>query len=220
MKIYKEWITNMRPTSQGLYERLLKLYSANEPIIVEDVARTNKSQKSIYTQFCSLCAAGKLKRFARGVYYIPGTGFWSSIGAPPFNKVVDKMYARDSDGQPIGYLTGVMFANTLGLTTQVPAVYEVVSNKATKNKRDRIMGKMKVTIFKPKTKVTLDNYKVLQLLDTVRIANRISDVDESEASSLIQDYIARSEISKAQIREYLPLYSKQTVLNAIQLGIV
>ena len=39
-------------------------------------------------------------------------------------------YLRDKD-ERCGYVSGLMFFNQMGLTTQVPMMYEVVSNKAT-----------------------------------------------------------------------------------------
>lgn len=47
-----------------------------------------------------------------------------------------------------------MLANQMGLTSQVPMVYEVVTNKATKDYRETMMAKTRVIIRKPRVEVT------------------------------------------------------------------
>lgn len=58
-----------------------------------------------------------------------------------------------------------MFFNQMGLTTQVPMMYEVVSNKATNDYRETSLAKSRVIVRKPKVPVTEKNYKDLQFLD-------------------------------------------------------
>lgn len=45
-----------------------------------------------------------------------------------------------------GYVTGISFANQLGLTTQMPAVIEVVTNRESTNGRMIMVGNLKVRI--------------------------------------------------------------------------
>lgn len=55
----------------------------------------------------------------------------------------------------------------MGLTSQVPALYQIVTNKATTNYRETNVGKTKLIIKKPRVTVTEDNYKILQFLDLI-----------------------------------------------------
>ena len=73
-------------------------------------------------------------------------------------------YLRDKD-ERCGYVSGLMFFNQMGLTTQVPMMYEVVSNKATNDYRETSLAKSRVIVRKPKVPVTEKNYKALQFLD-------------------------------------------------------
>ena len=73
-----------------------------------------------------------------------------------------------SDNKRCGYISGLMFFNQLGLSTQLPMVYEVVSNKATKDRRETTLGGSKVVVRRPKVTVNDGNYKILQFLDLLR----------------------------------------------------
>lgn len=53
-----------------------------------------------------------------------------------------------------GYLSGYMLVNMLGLTTQVPMVYEVVSNNATTDYRKIMISKTRVIVRRPKVEIT------------------------------------------------------------------
>ena len=46
-------------------------------------------------------------------------------------------------------LEGFFFANQLGLTTQVPGVYEVYTNKATTEYRETQLANLRVILRKP-----------------------------------------------------------------------
>ena len=67
-----------------------------------------------------------------------------------------------------GYLSGIRFANQLGITTQVSSVYEIYTNKATKDYRETRMANIKVILRKPYVKVDEKNASVLQFLDLIK----------------------------------------------------
>lgn len=56
-----------------------------------------------------------------------------------------------------GYLSGYMLANLVGLTTQVPMAYEVVSNNAATDYRKIVISRTKVIVRRPKVSVTNEN---------------------------------------------------------------
>ena len=63
-------------------------------------------------------------------------------------------------------VSGLMFFNQMGLTTQVPMLYEVVSNKLRMNTGgETSLAKSRVIVRKPKSVSDRINYKVLQFLD-------------------------------------------------------
>lgn len=56
----------------------------------------------------------------------------------------------------------------MGLTTQIPMQYEIVSNKATNEYRETSLAKSRIIIRKPKVPVTEKNYMALQFLDMLK----------------------------------------------------
>lgn len=77
-----------------------------------------------------------------------------------------------SDNKRCGYISGLMFFNQLGLSTQLPMAYEVVFNKATRNRRETMLGSARVVVRRPKVTVTEENYKILQFLDFLKDIDR------------------------------------------------
>lgn len=83
-----------------------------------------------------LTDAGVVKRFDKGIYFLPKKTIFKSGSVLSPEKVLEYKYLRDKDGKKCGYISGPVFANQMGLTTQVPVVYVVVSNKATNKYRE------------------------------------------------------------------------------------
>ena len=109
-----------------------KKYKPNEPIFLADLRIEGMSRANLRQQIKKLTDAGKVKRFDNGVYFLPKKTIFKSGSQLPPEKVLECKYLRDKDKR-CGYMSGLMFFNQMGLTTQVPMLYEVVSNKATKN---------------------------------------------------------------------------------------
>lgn len=75
------------------------------------------------------------------------------------NRVIEKKYLRDNEKR-CGYISGVAFANQLGLTTQVAMTCEVVTNKAIKDYRETTLAKSRVIIRKPRVTINEENILV------------------------------------------------------------
>ena len=125
------------------------------------------SRANLRQQIKKLTDAGKVKRFDNGVYFLPKKTIFKSGSQLSPEKVLECKYLRDKDKR-CGYVSGLMFFNQMGLTTQVPMLYEVVSNKATNEYRETSLAKSRVIVRKPKVPVTESNYKVLQFLDLLK----------------------------------------------------
>lgn len=100
--------------------------------------------------------AEKVKRFDKGIYYLPKKSIFKSGSKSTLEKVLEYKYLRDSDRR-CGYISGLLFFNQMGLTTQVPMQYEIVSNKATSKYRETSLAKSRIIIRKPKVPVTEKN---------------------------------------------------------------
>lgn len=68
---------------------------------------------------------------------------------------------------------GNTFANYIGISTQVPRVVEIVSNNTHSSDRTVLIGERKFYVKKPIAKITKENVYVLQLLDYLKIVEKI-----------------------------------------------
>ena len=74
----------------------------------------------------------------------------------------------------------MLLANQLGLTTQVPMVFEVITNKATTAYRETRLGNYRVIVKRPSVNVTPENAAVLQFLDLLKEVTDVSELNGSE----------------------------------------
>lgn len=108
----------------NLYEYLVNNFKLNEPIILSDLKIDGMSYDNLRQQMKKLVDDGKVRRYENGVYYLPKPSkFNLDLGLNP-ETVLEYKYLTE-DGEECGYMTGLMVFNQLGLTSQVPMVYEI-----------------------------------------------------------------------------------------------
>lgn len=195
-----------------LYEYLLQQYGTNEPIISTDISFKEYSRPWVMKQLKSLCEDGKLIRFEKGIYYIPtDTVFGKSILNP--RKVIEKKYINDGENT-IGYYSGITFQNQLKLTTQMPNVIEIYTNKETTNVRDVMVGKQKVILRKARTTINSRNVAVLSFLEMMN--DIIPHSLDNEKKSRIVEYINNNGITKQEIITYASVFPDKVMRNLIE----
>ena len=93
-----------------------------------------------------------------------------------------------------------LFANQLGLTTQVPALYEVYTNKATTEYRETKLANLRVIIRKPYCEINTENVATLQFLDLIKEVVDISEVDGEELTNRLIGYMKKKNIKFEKLR--------------------
>ncbi len=112
------------------YNYLKETYGEDEPIFVSKFRYKNSSANYIQQQIKKLTDVGLIKKYDKGIYFIPQKSIFKSGSQLSSYKVIELKYLKDGN-QRCGYVCGITFANQLGLTTQVPMVREITTNKAT-----------------------------------------------------------------------------------------
>lgn len=182
-------------------------YPYDEPIFIEEIKDYFKkiiqnnfetTFKSIYVYINRLVKENKLSQFVKGIYYKPTKGIF---GSKPLNinKVIEKKYICDKNGKK-GYFTGAYLFNKLGLTTQIPKEILIVTNECP-NFNDYNNKNLGVTIRKPKTPVTEDNYKYLQLFDILMNKDNIK-IEVDNEKEIIYKFIEANRLNIEKIFEY------------------
>ena len=86
-----------------------------------------------------------MKRFDMGIYYFPQKMFFGASYLDP-RKVVQKRFLSDGDNTYV-YVAGRALINQAGVSTQVPSLLEIVTNKESTRVRDVNVGPQKVRLF-------------------------------------------------------------------------
>ena len=199
-----------------LYDVLLETYGYNEPILTNEIQFNNYSKPWIYKELKRLCDSGEIKRFEKGVYYIPKK---SPLGMSLLNpaKVVEKKYIKRNE-DVCGYYAGYYLLNLLGLSTQVPNIIEIYSNNESSKVRDIRIGSQNIRVRKPRVDITSENAPVLAFLELMNIVDVHSLDDEKKKT--IEKYLSDYNISRKDITKYSPAYPDKAVRTMVESEVI
>ena len=198
---------------------LMENYGYNEPIFINDLSIDGMTDNAVRQAIKRLEAAGFLERYDNGIYYIPEkSGVLGKSYLDP-GMVVIRKYVQ-SKSETYGYITGLSFANQLGLTTQMPAVIEVVTNRESTNGRLITVGKQKVRIKKSTIPVSDANAELLQLLDSVGQVEKYTELSMKETINTIISYMKRKKFTKEQLAMVAPFLTGGIAKKMIEWGMI
>lgn len=204
---------------ETLYEYLLDNYKENEPIFLADLQVDGMTRTNVRQQIKKLTDTGKVKRFDNGIYFLPKKTIFKSGSQLAPEKVLECKYLRDKD-ERCGYVNGLMFFNQMGLTMQVPMMYEVVSNKATNDYRETSLAKSRVIVRKPKVPVTEKNYKALQFLDMLKDVDVYSEVTGKPLQDRLYRYMDDANLSISEMEPYFAYYPDKLYKNLVETRVI
>ena len=204
---------------ETLYEYLLDNYKENEPIFLVDLQVDGMTRTNVRQQIKKLADTGKVKRFDNGIYFLPKKTIFKSGSQLAPEKVLECKYLRDKDKR-CGYVSGLMFFNQMGLTTQIPMMYEVVSNKATNDYRETSLAKSRVIVRKPKVPITEKNYKVLQFLDMLKDVDVYSEVTGKQLQDRLYRYMDDANLSISEMEPYFSYYPDKLYKNLVETRVI
>ena len=168
-----------------VYDFLCKNYQENEPIFLSEIRIPGLKEASVRQQLKKLTEDGRMRRFDAGIYYRPAKSIFQFGSMLSVDEVIRKKYLIN-ENKRCGYVSGILFANQLGLTTQVPAVYEIYTNKATTDYRDTMLGKQRMIVRRPYVEIDDKNAVILQFLGTEwnSVDRSASGLYERESSAI------------------------------------
>ena len=202
-----------------VYSYIENNYRPNEPIFLSELNIPGMKAVSVRQQMKKLTESGQLKRFDTGIYYIPKKSMFRSGSSLSVDEVIRRKYLADG-GNCCGYVGGILFANRLGLTTQVPGVYEVYTNKATTEYRETQLANLRVIIRKPYCAIDEKNAATLQFLDLLKEIVDISEVDGEELTNRLIGYMKKKSIGFESMRQFLPYYPERIYKNMYEVGLL
>ncbi|MDO4284326.1 MAG: hypothetical protein Q4C60_03230 [Eubacteriales bacterium] len=201
------------------YQYLVNTYKENEPIFLADLRIEGMSDSNIRRQLKNMADAGKVRRFDTGIYFLPKKTIFKSGSQLAPEKVLEQKYLLDNNTR-CGYLSGLLFFNQIGLTTQIPMQYEVVSNKATKDYRETTLAKSCVIVRRPRVPVTEENYKALQFLDMLKDVDLYSELTGERLQSRLYYYMDDVGIRLSELEPYFSYYPDKLCRNLIETKVI
>lgn len=203
-----------------LYEYLKYKYQPNEPIFLSNLNIEGMSYNNLRQQIKKLVDSRLLVRYDAGIYFIPEPTIFKSGSQLSFNRVVKEKYLLNESKEQCGYISGVYFANAVGLTTQVPMKYDIVTNKATKDYREVKLAQFTIIVRKPKIEVTSANHLTLQFLDLIKDIDSLAELEGASLNNKLKDYIQKTNLQFKEIEKYLEYYPDKIYKNMYKVGIL
>lgn len=200
-------------------EYLIETYGYNEPILISEIAVAGMTGNALRQYFKRLVKSGELMRYDTGIYYLPKASRLLEQSYLDPLKVINRKYIQ-TPSETYGYYAGAFFANQLGLTTQMPSVIEIVTEKESTKGRTISIGTQTVRLKRPQVTITSENASLLQFLDAVAQAEKYSELSPAETYSTLKDYAKKQYFSQEQLTNTLPAISGQTAKKLIEWGLV
>ena len=202
-----------------VYRYIENNYQLNEPIFLSELNIPGMKAVSVRQQLKKLTESGRLKRFDTGIYYIPKKSMFRSGSTLSVDEVIRRKYLTDGENC-CGYVGGILFANQLGMTTQVPRAYEIYTNKATTEYRETKLANLRVILRKPYCAIDEKNAVMLQFLDLLKEIVDISEVDGEELTNRLISYMKKKSIGFENMRQFLPYYPERIYKNMYEVGLL
>jgi hypothetical protein len=183
---------------------------------MSEIKYNNYSRSWINKEIKKLIDDDILQRYDTGIYYFPTRSEIGNTHLHP-HQVVWKKYIKYGENI-YGYITGILFENQIGMTTQWPHVFEIITNNECAKVRDTKLVQQNLRLRKPRTTVTKENVQTLQFLDLIK---------DLEAKYIIEDeydlwawkrYLNSIDVTKKSISKYIDLYPARTMKNIFESG--
>lgn len=162
-------------TTVDIVNRTIDRFANGNVFTYRDLKIEEDKRQAVIKRLNRLAAAGKLMKISKGKYYKPEDSAFGALAPDRFQFVKDLL---EKDGELIGYISGYIAYNELGLSTQIPNLIQIAGNE----RRSAFQrGIYKIAFIKQKNIITKENIPLLKILDSLKYIKRIPDatIDES-----------------------------------------
>lgn len=194
-------------------------FGINEPIFTDEIKELfpDVTEMTIFNWLNTALEEESIRKFQRGVYYIPDKSSLYGLGERKLSSdvVIAKRYLIDND-KVYGFKSGLNLENEVHVSSQVPATLEITTNKTSARVREiePFGGYRKIVLKKPRIEITKENVNAQRFLDVITRAPLES------LSSLEKDYMTEfaEKVEKNTVLEILPYYPAKTSKRLIESG--
>ncbi len=200
-----------------LWKYISDNYLPGEPIISSDID-LGLSDSNKRKQFKILTDSGMLSRFENGIYYIPKKSLLGGTVSLPPEIVMEKKYISRNN-KVMGYYSGYVFANKIGISTQMPFIQEIVSNEMSSPIKQFDFNGRTFIVRKPRCEIKKENVDALQFLELLKDIETYTELDKNETGRILAQYVASKNITKEKIDCYLSLYPDKIYKSIYEMGL-
>ena len=197
-------------------KKIKESFEIGEPIFTREILALFDFSKQRVMELLKKCIEnGDIKKIDRGVYYVPHKQTLSYNGVvlngletdnePSTEEIIIKKYKHNNKGEVYGINDGMVLENDLHLTTQVPQVYNIITNNESRNTRVVKIGNEEVRLKRPYVKRTKDNYKEYEVLQAINVLTKMNH----RTAQIIKDDIMRYGKNKERMRKMLPYFPEK-----------
>jgi len=197
---------NYKPGKSILLSQLMEQFPSIRPGSIRETLRC-------------LIMKGALLRIKPGLYQLPCEEVPLTLQSGSVMDAIETLYLKDKRNNPIGYLSGLNFANKLGLTTQTAAVDYIISNNVANKKREIKINNIRFIINRSRYVVNRDNYKLLQVLDLLPNLKQYSDLKDDESLNIIKEYLCDVKLPSEKIAEIVGCYPSKAQIVFFKAGL-
>ena len=198
------------------FDYLVKTYGYNEPILSGELSFETYFAPWIKKMLKKFCDEGRLIRFVKGVYYIPTDTPLGKSRLDP-RKVIAKKYINDGNGV-IGYFSGVTFLNMQGLSTQVPNILEIYTNKEQAKVREVPVGTQKVLLRRARTEITSGNVATMSFLELMNFTD--GGFYDEDKRRIVAEYIRKNGVTRKSIARYAPYFPDKAMRTLVESEVI
>lgn len=200
-------------------ERMKEKFKENEPIFTEEILASfpEFSRAQIFRYIKKAKENGEIEQFDRGIYYFPRKTFFGMLPLTA-DMVIEKKFLR-KEKEIFGIYSGITLLNAFSVTTQIPAVVEIVSNNESAKYREIIIKGRKFILRRSRFLIDQENvaiYRILQLFN---------DFDEETqlnafSKTVLIDYMKAKGISGRELLKSALRFPPQTMQKLIGSGVL
>lgn len=201
-------------------ERLSEKFNNNEPIFTEEILGLFReySRAQVFRYIDKAKERKEIVQFTKGVYYIPNVTFWGDLSTITADAVIEKKYLRNAE-QTYGVFGGIKLLNNFSVTTQMPAVIEVVTNNETTRCREIAVNGRRFILRKSRCEINKNNYAAYTVL---QLFNDFTEQDRLDEASrrLLLEYIKSRKVTQKQLLELSMQFPARATKKLIGSGVL
>lgn len=195
----------------NMLQRLKRDYKADEPIILSQIDYPDKTKAAVKNALKRLVDKGQLERYDKGIYYFPKESRLGGKSKLSSSKVIINRYIG-TPKEVYGFISGMRLLNELGLTTQVPNSYEIVTNQVKTKMTTKEISGFKVKLIKPVIEINKETLPLLKVLALINY-RQFTDLPLERK----RDILNKIGVNKENIRQLTQLVGKLPAKESVKI---